>query len=400
MRSRTLAELRGVPGRVSSVFRTCFAVGLLLLGILGAASPAAAQSAAEAVTDTDGEVLFQVQEEGGVWAPGTFGRGTLPVEGAGTRLLWHPGKAAFRAGRVGFGMSDGDEWNESALGAYSAAFGANTRAAGRAAMAFGQGSAAAGEQSVAGGSQTTAAGLRSVAFGDNATARGTFSTALGLNTTASASASVALGRWNVARGASDAWRGSDPLLVAGNGTGPSDRSNALMLRKNGDLRIAGAFTEHSDRRLKTDIEALGTVGEALAELRPVRFRFEDGTGHPAGPQIGLLAQDVQSEFPSLVADGPNGRLGLAYPRLTAVLLKALQEQRGRIDSLQRRLSQVDTLAKTQDELVEQVAALNQQAPERPARTSAAGGTGGRMPTGLLLLVLGGVLGVLLGRRQA
>ena len=283
-----------------AVVCACPSLVIALLCVLGAVSSTAAQPAAQTVTDLNGEVLFQVNEEGGLWAPGTFGAGRLPAEGTGTRLLWHPGKAAFRAGRVGFGMSNGTEWAAASIGAYSFATGVNTRASGRGAVALGQGTAATGEQSVAGGYQTTAAGLRSVAIGDNTTARGTFSTALGLNTTATANASVVLGRWNVGRGTPEAWRGTDPLLVAGNGRGPSDRSNALTLRKNGDLRIAGTLTESSDRRLKTDIEALGPVGNALDRLRPVRFRVEDGSRPPTGAQVGLLAQDVQAEFPSLV----------------------------------------------------------------------------------------------------
>ncbi|MFB6278699.1 MAG: tail fiber domain-containing protein, partial [Salinibacter sp.] len=370
-----------------------FGVVIALLGVLAAASPAAAQPAAQTVTDLNGKVLFQVNENGGLWAPGTFGDGRLPAEGAGTRLLWHPGKAAFRAGRVGFGMSNGTEWAAASIGAYSFATGVNTRASGRGAVALGQGTAATGPQSVAGGYQTTAAGLRSMAVGDNTTARGTFSTALGLNTTASASASVVLGRWNVVRGTPEAWRGTDPLLVAGNGRGPSARSNALMLRKNGDLRIAGTLTESSDRRFKTDIEALGPVGDALERLRPVRFRFETGTGHPSGPQVGLLAQDVRAEFPSLVQEGADGRLGLAYPRLTAVLLRGLQEQRTRIDSLQQRLAQVERLANTQDKLAAQVAALKDASSTRPAPRS--GGLGMSVGMALLLLVMGGLVGAAL-----
>lgn len=372
-----------------------FALVTVLLGAL-AAPPAAAQPAAQTVTDLNGKALFQVNENGGLWAPGTFGVGQVPVEGAGTRLLWHPGKAAFRAGRVGFGMSNGTEWAAASIGAYSFATGVNTRASGRGAVALGQGTAATGQQSVAGGYQTTAAGLRSMATGDNTTARGTFSTALGLNTTATANASVVLGRWNVVRGTPEAWRGTDPLLVAGNGRGPSARSNALTLRKNGDLRIAGTLTESSDRRLKTDIEALGPVGDALARLRPVRFRFKKGTGHPSGPQVGLLAQDVRAEFPSLVQEGAGGRLGLAYPRLTAVLLRGLQEQRTRIDSLQQRLAQVERLAKTQDKLAEQVAELRRT--ETETALTSGGVLGSTTSLGLLLLVFGGLAGLALGRQ--
>ena len=376
-----------------AVVCACPGLVIVLLGVLGAVSSAAAQPAAQTVTDLNEEVLFQVSEDGGLWASGTFGAGSVPAEGPGTRMLWHPGKAAFRAGRVGFGMSNGTEWAAASIGAYSFATGVNTRASGRGAVALGQGTAATGQQSVAGGYQTTAQGLRSVAIGDNTTARGTFSTALGLNTTAPASASLALGRWNVVRGAPDAWRGADPLLVAGNGSGPSDRSNALMLRKNGDLRIAGTLTGRSDRRLKTDIEALGPVGDDLDRLRPVRFRVEDGSGPPTGAQVGLLAQDVQAEFPSLVQKGAGGHLGLAYPRLTAVLLRGLQEQRTRIDPLQRRLAQVEQLTRAQDELAEQVAELKDASRARAIPRS--GGLGRTVGAALFLLLVGGLGGAVL-----
>ena len=364
-------------------------------GVAGTAQRALGQEVAESVTARDGTVLFQVGTEGGLLAPGVFGRGALSAEGAGTRLLWHPGSAAFRAGRVGFGMSDGGEWNEGVLGAYSAAFGVNTEASGRGTTAFGQGTTASGEQALSAGYRSTARGLRSVALGDMTTARGSFSTALGLNTTAQAYASVALGQWNETGGASNDWLSSDPLLVAGNGTGPSDRSNALLLRKNGNLTIAGTLTEHSDRRLKTNLRPLGSVSDELLRLRPLRFRFTAGTGHSSSSQIGLLAQDVRAVFPSLVREGPDGLLSLAYPRLTAVLLKGYQEQQTRIDSLQRRLSEVERLAHRQNRLAQEVAALKH---EGAAAACLGIGPRGAITTGLLLLVVGGIGGAVLGRQ--
>src|SRR5829696_732832 len=41
---------------------------------------------------------FFVDSAGGVAAVGELGIGVVPVEGAGTRMMWHPFKAAFRAG--------------------------------------------------------------------------------------------------------------------------------------------------------------------------------------------------------------------------------------------------------------------------------------------------------------
>ncbi|MCC6992480.1 MAG: hypothetical protein IT181_25980, partial [Acidobacteria bacterium] len=43
---------------------------------------------------------FALLQDGGFLARGTFGTGTLPISGLGTRLMWHPKKAAFRAGHL------------------------------------------------------------------------------------------------------------------------------------------------------------------------------------------------------------------------------------------------------------------------------------------------------------
>lgn len=143
------------------------------------------------------------------------------------------------------------------------------------------------------------------------------------------------------------------------------------------------------------MESLGAVGEALHTLRPIRFRYKAGTRHPTGQQLGLIAQDVQAEFPSLVREGENGLLSLAYPQLTAVLAKGLQEQRSRIDLLSRRVDRLERLEENQEELVEQVAQLKSE-----ETASASLGFGLRRGlTGFVLLILGGLIGSGLSRRS-
>ncbi len=101
------------------------------------------------------------------------------------------------------------------------------------------------------------------------------------------------------------------------------------------MTIAGNLTENSDRRLKTNIQNLGSVLGDLAEIDPVRFRFKEDTGHPEDRQIGLIAQEVQENFPELVTKGADGYLSLAYPKLTAVLLKGLQEQQSTVEEVKQ-----------------------------------------------------------------
>src|SRR2546428_8489714 len=54
----------------------------------------------------------------GVVARGTVFSGAIPATGTGTRMMWYPGKAAFRAGYVG-----GTEWEDANVGIYSTAMG-------------------------------------------------------------------------------------------------------------------------------------------------------------------------------------------------------------------------------------------------------------------------------------
>jgi hypothetical protein len=116
----------------------------------------------------------------------------IPVEGIGTRLLWHPDKAAFRVGRIsdegtGFEIM----WNNEFIGNNSMAWGNNTRASSLGSTAWGFQSQAIGEwatafgwsNSVSGDFSTSWGNLNSVT-GDNATAWGNFNSVIGNGATA------------------------------------------------------------------------------------------------------------------------------------------------------------------------------------------------------------------------
>ena len=111
-----------------------------------------------------------------------------PIQGIGSRLMWYPQKAAFRAGVV-----DGTQWNKDSIGRYSFATGNNTKARGEGGFATGFETTAYGFSSVATGVGTIASGYASTAMGVNTTASGTYSTAMGLFTTASGTYSTAMG---------------------------------------------------------------------------------------------------------------------------------------------------------------------------------------------------------------
>ena len=108
-------------------------------------------------------------------ARGTFGAGAVPATGAGTRMMFYPGKAAFRAGQVGtlysqwgaFLGNGGADWDDANIGVGSVALGSNALASGARSLAIGSYALATGDGSVAIGSHADTKGFRgSVVIGD------------------------------------------------------------------------------------------------------------------------------------------------------------------------------------------------------------------------------------------
>ncbi len=114
--------------------------------------------------------------------------GTSIVEGAGTRLLWHPRKAAFRVGYV-----SSSQWDDSNIGIYSTALGNSSIASGSNALSFGNFTTASGSSSIAFGSSSNASAANSIAGGANTSASGQYSLAFGYQSSATAHHAVALG---------------------------------------------------------------------------------------------------------------------------------------------------------------------------------------------------------------
>lgn len=116
-----------------------------------------------------------------------------PVQGAGTRMMWYPQKAAFRVG-----YANGDEWDFNNIGKYSFASGGGSKASGIVSTAMGYLSIASGDYSTAMGFKSVASDVGSTAIGFLSTASGAGSTAMGSRSTALAYSSLAIGEFATA----------------------------------------------------------------------------------------------------------------------------------------------------------------------------------------------------------
>jgi hypothetical protein len=147
------------------------------------------------------------------------------------------------------------------------------------------------------------------------------------------------------------------------------------LHVNGDIRVASCVKNASgtqiagvcpsDARLKRNIEPFAPVLSRLAQMRPVHFdwRVEEHPEYHFGTSrsYGLIAQEIEPDFPELVSEDSRGFKAVDYSKLPLVLLQAVREQNTetnahlrqqeersqqqaeRIRSLETRLAQMEAL---------------------------------------------------------
>jgi hypothetical protein len=93
----------------------------------------------------------------------------------------------------------------------------------------------------------------------------------------------------------------------------------------GDISLTtGKVVMYSDERLKTDIRPIENALERVDKLKGVYYHWKD-ENEDKTQQIGLIAQDVQKQFPELVNTDKNGILSVDYPKLTAILIECVKE---------------------------------------------------------------------------
>jgi hypothetical protein len=133
--------------------------------------------------------------------------------------------------------------------------------------------------------------------------------------------------------------------------GDSEANTSYPMYVVGDLAATGNIIAYvsSDKRLKEHITPLENSLEKLKKLNAVDFLWKDKTKGWATktPQdIGLIAQEVEKEFPTLVGEMSDGYKGIRYDRLVPVLVDSIKTQDKKIDDLQ---ALVETLVKKMQE---------------------------------------------------
>lgn len=140
----------------------------------------------------------------------------------------------------------------------------------------------------------------------------------------------------------------------------------LYLYWNGGLKgyfgaVDGTYYTFSDRRLKENIAPSGEVLGKLLDVDVMRYTFKSDERHQ--PQLGYIAQELEKQFPEFVNPPENipGRetfYSVNYAGMSAVAIKAIQEQQAQIGEQQAQIetlkAQIGTLQTTVTQLQERL----------------------------------------------
>ncbi|MBU2541148.1 MAG: tail fiber domain-containing protein [Candidatus Omnitrophica bacterium] len=336
------------------------------------------------------EFKLDLNNDGGIIARGTMNSGNVLItSGAGTRLIWYPRKAAFRAGAINAAFPN--QWDDANIGDYSVAFGLNSEASGdwstvsggSLCVASGDFSTVAGggagntasanTSTISGGSLNTASGQGSVvAGGFSNTASGTNSMIVGgsfneaagdhsfaagenMQLTTAADRTFAWGHSNVVETIAT----PDAFLIFPKGSAGSvgvrtdaptealDVNGNLKIRApiDGDMQNLSAdasgvvYRAVSSKRYKENIQNLIVNTDTVLKLNPVKFNWK--STEKAG--IGLIAEDVDEIIPDLVVYNKEGMPeSVRYDKVAIYLLEVVKELKAENDELKDRVKALES----------------------------------------------------------
>lgn len=273
----------------------------VLLAAIATAAAAQTPDSALAVS-RGGQSLFRVNVNGGALWGGSYDNGTssggIAAEGSGTRMLWYPQKAAFRAGYV-----NGTQWDDANIGYFSVAIGQDVRASGDNGVAFGLRNTAAGSSTFAVGEDNTASGAASVALGYHAhtnARQGSFvfgdrSTVDTIRAGVNHSAN-----WRVSGGFrifTSSNLSTGVTVQSGASVSNWGQSNAVISTSTGAyLSTSGIWTNTSDvsrKHLFADVRGEDVLGRLRSlPIQTWSYKVDDASVRHLGP----TAQDFQAAF--------------------------------------------------------------------------------------------------------
>ena len=122
------------------------------------------------------------------------------------------------------------------------------------------------------------------------------------------------------------------------GIGTTGPTHLIQLAGGAYCDGTGDWIAGSDRSYKKDINYDFKYGlNEVEQLKPVHYVHKQDKDNKK--QVGFIAQDILNVLPEVVS-GTEGSYGVSYGQITAVLVKAIQEQQNQIKELKDEIEKI------------------------------------------------------------
>ncbi len=133
-----------------------------------------------------------------------------------------------------------------------------------------------------------------------------------------------------------------------------------MIVYKGAYAYGNGFVSASDASLKSNVGEIENALGLVKSLHGVTFDWKDADTSVPGSQVGLIAQEVEEVLPQLVTENEEGLKGVAYDKLTAVLIEAVKEQQQQIENLKTENSSYREMISRIAEMEQRIATLESE----------------------------------------
>ncbi len=121
-------------------------------------------------------------------------------------------------------------------------------------------------------------------------------------------------------------------------SGSFDYINATGLMTASGLETSGDIVAFgsSDRELKDNIQPIENPLEKMEKIGGYTFVWNDKQNVYKGKDIGVVAQEIQSVLPEIVATRANGYLGVKYEKIVPLLIESIKELKKEVEDIKQK----------------------------------------------------------------
>ena len=125
--------------------------------------------------------------------------------------------------------------------------------------------------------------------------------------------------------------GNSNVSVASNSNVTIETAGTLCATFNtsNNLVVTGTVTAQSSIALKDNVETIPDALSRVLNLRGVEWDYKSNGTH----NVGVIAEEIEKEFPCLVHTGDDGIKSVAYANIVGVLIEAVKDLKKEIDQL-------------------------------------------------------------------